>query len=185
MRPYNPSLSWFRLFRFRSPLLSESLLPCGNLISLPGVREMVQFPQYCFRRLCIQRSDDRLSSAGLPHSAIQASQDVCSSTWLFAAYHGLLRLATPRHPPMNPSSLDHIIVPALTSVRTSSCPSLSTHSFVSSLSNSIARFPLPVCGFLWVSSLSPTSNPHLPVIQRPFGDKGIRTPDLRLAKPPL
>ena len=88
------------------------------LISLPGVREMVQFPQYCFRRLYIQQSDDRLAPAGLPHSAIQASQDVCSSTWLFAAYHGLLRLATPRHPPMNPSSLDHIIVPALTLVRT-------------------------------------------------------------------
>jgi hypothetical protein len=113
MRPYNPSLCWFRLFQFRSPLLSESLL-----FSLPGVREMVQFPQYCFRRLYIQQSDDRLASAGLPHSAIQASQDVCSSTWLFAAYHGLLRLATPRHPPMNPSSLDHIIVPALTLVRT-------------------------------------------------------------------
>ena len=95
------------------------------LFSLPGVREMVQFPQFRFRRLCIQRSDDRLSSAGLPHSAIQVSQDVCSSSWLFAAYHGLLRLATPRHPPMNPFSLDHIIVPALTLVRTSSsCPSL-------------------------------------------------------------
>jgi len=39
MRPYNPSSSWFGLLRFRSPLLTESLL-----ISFPRVREMVQFP---------------------------------------------------------------------------------------------------------------------------------------------
>ena len=93
-RPYNPTRRWFGLFQFRSPLLSESLL-----FSLPEVHEMVQFPQFRFRRLCIQRPDDRLSSAGLPHSAIQGSRDVCSSPWLFAACHGLLRLVTPRHPP--------------------------------------------------------------------------------------
>ena len=35
----------------------------------------------------------------MPHSAIQGSQDVCSSPWLIAAYHGLHRLRVPRHPP--------------------------------------------------------------------------------------
>jgi hypothetical protein len=40
-----------------------------------------------------------LLTAGLPHSAIQGSQDVCSSPWLIAAYHGLHRLRVPRHPP--------------------------------------------------------------------------------------
>ena len=36
--------------------------------------------------------------------------DICSSPQLIAACHGLLRLATPRHPPMDPYSLDHIII---------------------------------------------------------------------------
>jgi hypothetical protein len=52
-----------------------------------------------------------LSRSGLPHSAIRGSRNMCFSPRLFAAYHGLLRLATPRHPPMDPYSLDHIIVP--------------------------------------------------------------------------
>ncbi len=37
--------------------------------------------------------------AGLPHSEICGSQDICSSPQLFAAYHVLLRLREPRHPP--------------------------------------------------------------------------------------
>ena len=36
-------------------------------------------------------TDDRLASAGLPHSAIDGSRDVCSSPSLFAACHGLRR----------------------------------------------------------------------------------------------
>lgn len=55
-------------------------------------------------------SDDGIASIGLPHSAIQGSQDMCSFPWLFAAYHGLLRLVAPRHPPYTYCSLDHIIV---------------------------------------------------------------------------
>ena len=55
-------------------------------------------------------SDDGITSIGLPHSAIQGSRDMCSSPWLFAAYHGLLRLVAPRHPPYTYYSLDHIIV---------------------------------------------------------------------------
>ena len=51
-----------------------------------------------------------ITSVGLPHSAIQGSQDMCSFPWLFAAYHGLLRLVAPRHPPYTYCSLDHIIV---------------------------------------------------------------------------
>ena len=37
--------------------------------------------------------------AGLPHSEICGSQDICSSPQLIAAYHVLLRLREPRHPP--------------------------------------------------------------------------------------
>ncbi len=37
--------------------------------------------------------------AGLPHSVIHGSTLMCSSPWLFAACHDLLRLLMPRHPP--------------------------------------------------------------------------------------
>ena len=40
-----------------------------------------------------------LSSAGFPHSDICGSSDICSLPQLFAAYHVLLRLLVPRHPP--------------------------------------------------------------------------------------
>ena len=36
---------------------------------------------------------------GFPHSEIHGSRDICSSPWLFAAYHVFLRLSVPRHPP--------------------------------------------------------------------------------------
>ena len=38
-------------------------------------------------------------SGGFPHSDIHGSILMCSSPWLFAAYHVLLRLLMPRHPP--------------------------------------------------------------------------------------
>ena len=37
--------------------------------------------------------------ARFPHSEIHGSRDICSSPWLFAAYHVFLRLSVPRHPP--------------------------------------------------------------------------------------
>ena len=40
-----------------------------------------------------------LTSAGLPHSEIHGSSRICRSPWLIAAYHVLLRLREPRHPP--------------------------------------------------------------------------------------
>ena len=40
-----------------------------------------------------------LQSSGLPHSDICGSPIVCISPQLFAAYHVLLRLCEPRHPP--------------------------------------------------------------------------------------
>ena len=40
-----------------------------------------------------------LQPDGLPHSDISGSIPVCSSPELFAAYHVLLRLRKPRHPP--------------------------------------------------------------------------------------
>ncbi len=40
-----------------------------------------------------------LQPAGLPHSDICGSKIMCISPQLFAAYHVLLRLWEPRHPP--------------------------------------------------------------------------------------
>ena len=90
----------FRLFPVRSPLLGES-----RLISSPPGTEMVQFPGFPFRILWIQTRMMDIQSIGLPHSAIRGSRDVCSSPRLFAAYHGLLRTAAPRHPPWTLSRL--------------------------------------------------------------------------------
>ncbi len=84
-RSYNPILYliWFRLFRFRSPLLTESLL-----FSLPPVTQMFQFTGLppCFHMaLCLQHNR-------LPHSDIRGSMFVCNSPQLFAAYHVLRSL---------------------------------------------------------------------------------------------
>ena len=38
-------------------------------------------------------------SCRFPHSDIHGSRDICSSPWLFAAYHVFHRLLVPRHPP--------------------------------------------------------------------------------------
>ena len=50
-------------------------------------------------RLCIYRMMAMVLMAGFPHSDIGGSLDICSSPPLFAAYHVLLRLPVPRHPP--------------------------------------------------------------------------------------
>ncbi len=51
-----------------------------------------------------------LLPAGLPHSDIHGSRDICSSPWLFAAYRVLRRLREPRHPP---SALAYFLLAAL------------------------------------------------------------------------
>ena len=55
---------------------------------------MFQFPAFapCFKVTGLQ-------PAGLPHSDIPGSRIICISPGLFAAYHVLLRLREPRHPP--------------------------------------------------------------------------------------
>ena len=50
-------------------------------------------------RLCIQRMLTVYCTAGFPHSEIHGSTDMCSSPWLIAACHVLLRLPVPRHSP--------------------------------------------------------------------------------------
>src|SRR5271167_2528220 len=101
-RSYNPPVQALRfgLFRFRSPLLSES-----RLIYFPPGTEMVHFPGLARARLCIQRAVIPFYGIGFPHSDIPGSKPVCGSPKLFAAYHVLHRLLAPRHPPYALSSL--------------------------------------------------------------------------------
>ena len=80
----------FGLLPFRSPLLGESFL-----FSLPAATKMFQFAAFAsaLRRMtCLQH-------AGFSHSDIRASRVICTYARLFAAYHVLLRLQEPRHPP--------------------------------------------------------------------------------------
>ena len=46
-----------------------------------------------------------LQPAGFPHSEMYGSINICFSPYLIAAYHVLLRLSEPRHPPCALSNL--------------------------------------------------------------------------------
>ena len=90
----------FGLFRFRSPLLTES-----RLLSLPPGTEMVHFPGLARTRLCIQRAVPDFQSGGFPHSEIPGSKAVSACPGLIAGNHVLHRRLAPRHPPYALSSL--------------------------------------------------------------------------------
>ena len=87
-----------RLFRVRSPLLTESLFIFSSYgyldVSVPHVR--------------LPYGMTGLQPAGLPHSDIPGSTAICASPGLFAAYHVLRRLREPRHPP---SALAYFLSP--------------------------------------------------------------------------
>ena len=92
----NPSMHahWFGLFRFRSPLLTESHV----VFSSSGYLD-VSVHRVPFLKLCIGLRILEVCSSGFPHSDISGSMDICSSPKLFAAYHVFHRLSVPRHPP--------------------------------------------------------------------------------------
>src|SRR6185369_8652248 len=99
--PAGLTLCKFRLFRVRSPLLTESLI-CFLFLRVlrwftsPGLL----LPAYEFSRGSLN-----LPSEGLPHSEIPGSKPVCGSPRLIAACHVLHRFSAPRHPPSTLSSL--------------------------------------------------------------------------------
>ena len=80
------------LVRFRSSLLTES-----RLMSFPPGNEIFQFPG--FASCTYGFSTGYTLLCGFPHSDIPGSKGVSTSPGLFAAYHVLHRLSTPRHPP--------------------------------------------------------------------------------------
>src|SRR6266478_212537 len=99
--PMNPKTHRFGLFRVRSPLLAKSL---NCFLFLQVLRWFTSLSllsgayEFSSGILHFQRS-------GFPHSDIFGSTPVCGSPKLFAAYHVLLRLPSPRHPPCALSSL--------------------------------------------------------------------------------
>ena len=93
--PTTPVQDWFGLLRFRSPLLSESLL-----FSSPPGTEMFQFPGFSSRNLCIQLwIATHFRMTGFPHSDTPGSLSVYDSPRRFAVFCVLLLLYMPRHPP--------------------------------------------------------------------------------------
>ena len=104
----NPSMHahWFGLFRFRSPLLTESLV----VFSSSGYLD-VSVHRVPFHTLWIGVWIHEVFSCGFPHSDICGSRDICSSPQLFAAYHVFRRLLVPRHPPCALSCLTFLTVP--------------------------------------------------------------------------
>jgi hypothetical protein len=87
----------FRLLRFRSPLLTESLfLRVLRCFSSPGAL----YPAYVFSRECLDITPD-----GLPHSDTAGSSFASNSPTLFAGSRVLPRRLVPRHPPRTLSSL--------------------------------------------------------------------------------
>ena len=57
--------------------------------------------------LWIQYTSHEVFSCRFPHSEIHGSMVICTSPWLFAAYHVFHRLSVPRHPPCALSSLTY------------------------------------------------------------------------------
>ena len=81
-RPQRSKPLWFRLVRFRSPLLTESLL-----FSLPSGTEMVHFPELALSALCIQAVVCRVPPFG--------NQRVNGYVLLTVAYRSFSRPSSP------------------------------------------------------------------------------------------
>ena len=100
--PTTPETSLrFGLFRFRSPLLTESILflflRLLRCFTSPGIA--------CFSLSLFRKRRYCITNIRLPHSEISGSKRVCRSPKLIAAYHVLHRLLAPRHSSCALSSL--------------------------------------------------------------------------------
>ena len=74
-----------------TPGIDVSFSSSGYLdVSVHRVPEHTLWIHVCTTKVCLAR---------FPHSEIHGSMLICSSPWLFAAYHVFLRLSVPRHPP--------------------------------------------------------------------------------------
>ena len=136
------------LVRFRSSLLTES-----RLMSFPPGNEIFQFPG--FASCTYGFSTGYTLLCGFPHSDIPGSKGVSTSPGLFAAYHVLHRLSTPRHPPDALHSLTPLQQAAATGTQSSpllaermncaSVQSLYTYVFLSCLLAQTIPLPTAPC----------------------------------------
>ena len=102
-RPQPQAEAWFGLFRFRSPLLTES-----RLIYFPTGTEMFQFPALASHGLYIQpwmKGDGCPLPTGFPIRTFRDYRMLDFCPELIAVCHVLHRLSTPRHPPCTLSNL--------------------------------------------------------------------------------
>jgi hypothetical protein len=167
--PRGPKPSRFGLFRFRSPLLTESLI-CFLFLR---VLRWFTSPGSLHTAYVFSRGSRNLPCEGLPHSEIPGSMPVCGSPRLIAACHVLHRFSAPRHPPSTLSSLTikYLKRESFSFTRLSCQRSRSPR-----IKKPSERF---ICCRRAFSS-APTSS----VIETGGADRN-RTGDLRLAKPPL
>ena len=121
--PETPKCYGFGLFRFRSPLLSES-----RFLSFPSGTEMVHFPEFAHARLCIQWDVPEVCREGFPIRRSPVITPVCGLPKLIAACHVLHRLSLPRHPPCALSSLTIELTPAQGAESLRSCLSYPSYS---------------------------------------------------------
>ena len=84
-----------------------------------------------FHTLCVGVWISGVCPDGFPHSDIHGSRLICSSPWLFAAYHVFLRLLVPRHPPCALVCLISIysVIPVITSFKATTLTSWSSCSY--------------------------------------------------------
>ena len=96
----------FGLFRFRSPLLTES-----RLLSLPVGTEMFHFPTFPLPALYIQAGvirSHKYAWRGFPIRKSSDQSSLINSPRLIADCYVLLRLQMPRHPPSALRNLTHM-----------------------------------------------------------------------------
>ena len=108
------------------------------LISFPVLLRWFTSHSFAPQTYFIQSRGDGISAAGLPHSAVRGSPDMCSYPRLFAAYHGLLRLTAPRHPPQTYIRLTILSLPPPASPCTLPVSPYTLHP-------RLLRFVLPPC----------------------------------------
>ena len=101
-RPQPRAEARFGLFRFRSPLLTES-----RLLSIPLATEMFQFARFAPAPYAFRHRWSAKDGPGFPIRKSQDHRSVTSSPGLIAGSHVLHRLSTPRHPPCALWQLGH------------------------------------------------------------------------------
>ena len=126
-----------------------------------------------------------MTPAGFPHSEISGSQLVCSSPELIAAYHVLLRLLTPRHPPSALSSLIEPVVLVHELARISSSPCYQEDNRESTLLRGRNRLSLYSCQTSRIATIKRGNDNQVSASGWSCGDNRDRTGNLRRAKAAL